>query len=60
VIDVDFGRDDRVLVHYENGLRESATVIAVRRLAGGAYVRLRMSDGLDYVAPVSHVEKVDS
>jgi hypothetical protein len=54
---VDLSRDDLVMVQHENGLRETATVIAVRRIAGGEYVRLRMSDGTDYIAPVSHVEK---
>jgi hypothetical protein len=56
-MDAGFGRNDRVLVRHDNGLRETATVIAVRRIAGGAYVRLRMSDGTDYIAPVSHVAK---
>ncbi len=59
VMDLDLGRGDRVIIHHDNGLRETATVIGIRRIAGGAYVRLRMSDGTDYIAPTTHIERPD-
>jgi hypothetical protein len=56
-MDVELDPDDHVVVRHGNGLREAARVIAVRRIAGGAYLRLRMTDGIEYIAPVSHIEK---